>query len=66
MPTLNDAPIAVIGLGHNSLHLAVKSGTKRKVAGFDIITDRIAVLEAGKDNTLEVDVARMAEAELCR
>ena len=63
MPTLNDAPIAVIGLGYVGLPLAVEFGKKRKVVGFDINTARIAELRAGKDNTLEVDAAEMAAAE---
>jgi UDP-N-acetyl-D-galactosamine dehydrogenase len=63
MPTLNDAPIAVIGLGYVGLPLAVEFGKKRKVVGFDINIARIAELRAGKDNTLEVDATEMAEAE---
>lgn len=63
MPTLNDAPIAVIGLGYVGLPLAVEFGKKRKVVGFDINTARIAELRDGKDNTLEVDAAEMAAAE---
>jgi UDP-N-acetyl-D-galactosamine dehydrogenase len=63
MPTLNDAPIAVIGLGYVGLPLAVEFGKKRKVVGFDINTARIAELRTGKDNTLEVDAAEMAAAE---
>ncbi|SDX67474.1 UDP-N-acetyl-D-galactosamine dehydrogenase [Sulfitobacter pontiacus] len=62
MPTLNDDPIAVIGLGYVGLPLAVEFGKKRKVVGFDINAARIAELRAGKDNTLEVDAAEMAEA----
>lgn len=62
MPTLNDAPIAVVGLGYVGLPLAVEFGKKRKVVGFDINTARIAELRAGKDNTLEVDAAEMAAA----
>ncbi len=62
MPTLNDAPIAVIGLGYVGLPLAVEFGKKRKVVGFDINTVRIAELRSGKDNTLEVDAAEMAAA----
>ncbi|MFV8556618.1 Vi polysaccharide biosynthesis UDP-N-acetylglucosamine C-6 dehydrogenase TviB [Sulfitobacter sp. SBS6] len=63
MPTLNDAPIAVIGLGYVGLPLAVEFGKNRKVVGFDINTARIAELRAGKDSTLEVDAAEMADAE---
>jgi len=62
MPTLNDAPIAVIGLGYVGLPLAVEFGKKRKVVGFDINTARIAELRDGKDNTLEVNAEEMAEA----
>ncbi len=62
MPTLNDSPIAVIGLGYVGLPLAVEFGKKRKVVGFDINTARIAELRARKDNTLEVDAAEMAAA----
>jgi len=62
MPTLNDPPIAVIGLGYVGLPLAVEFGKKRKVVGFDINTVRIAELRASKDTTLEVDAAEMAEA----
>lgn len=62
MPTLNDAPIAVIGLGYVGLPLAVEFGKKRKVVGFDINISRIAELLDGKDNTLEVDAAEMAAA----
>jgi UDP-N-acetyl-D-glucosamine/UDP-N-acetyl-D-galactosamine dehydrogenase len=59
---LNDAPIAVIGLGYVGLPLAVEFGKQRKVVGFDINTARIAELRAGKDNTLEVNTEEMAEA----
>ena len=62
MPTFNDAPIAVIGLGYVGLPLAVEFGKKRKVVGFDINTARITELRAGKYNTLEVDAAEMAAA----
>ncbi|GLO80072.1 Vi polysaccharide biosynthesis UDP-N-acetylglucosamine C-6 dehydrogenase TviB [Sulfitobacter pontiacus] len=62
MPTLNDVPIAVIGLGYVGLPLAVEFGKKRKVVGFDINISRIAELLDGKDNTLEVNAAEMAAA----
>ena len=63
MPPLNDAPIAVIGLGYVGLPLAVEFGKQRKVVGFDINAARIADLRAGKDNTLEVNADELAEAK---
>lgn len=63
MPSLNDAPIAVIGLGYVGLPLAVEFGKQRKVVGFDINAARIADLRAGKDNTLEVNADELAEAK---
>ena len=52
---LNNAVIAVIGLGYVGLPLAVEFGKRRAVIGFDIKASRIAELQAGKDSTLEVD-----------
>lgn len=52
---LNNAVIAVIGLGYVGLPLAVEFGKRRAVIGFDIKASRIAELQAGKDSTLEID-----------
>jgi UDP-N-acetyl-D-galactosamine dehydrogenase len=51
---LENATIAVIGLGYVGLPLAVAFGGKRPVLGFDIRAGRIAELEAGRDSTREV------------
>ena len=47
--------IAVIGLGYVGLPLARLFATKYPVVGFDINQKRIEELNAGIDNTLEVD-----------
>jgi UDP-N-acetyl-D-glucosamine/UDP-N-acetyl-D-galactosamine dehydrogenase len=51
---LTDEKIAVIGLGYVGLPLAVEFGKQRAVLGFDISSERIQELQAGKDSTLEV------------
>jgi UDP-N-acetyl-D-galactosamine dehydrogenase len=63
MPTLKDAPIAIIGLGYVGLPLAVEFAKQRKVVGFDINTARIGELRTGQDKTLEVDAEELAEAK---
>jgi UDP-N-acetyl-D-galactosamine dehydrogenase len=54
--------VAVVGLGYVGLPLAVEFGKKRTVIGFDINPARIAELQAGRDHTLEVTPAELAEA----
>ncbi|MDA8450829.1 nucleotide sugar dehydrogenase [Acidovorax sp. NCPPB 3859] len=54
MMNLENATIAVIGLGYVGLPLAVEFGKRRPVLGFDINAARIAELQGGKDGTLEV------------
>jgi UDP-N-acetyl-D-glucosamine/UDP-N-acetyl-D-galactosamine dehydrogenase len=51
---LDHSTIAIIGLGYVGLPLAVEFGKKRVVIGFDSNIKRIAELESGQDNTLEV------------
>ncbi len=51
--------IGIIGLGYVGLPLARLFATKYSVVGFDINTERIAELNAGKDTTLEVDDATL-------
>lgn len=60
--TLENARIAVIGLGYVGLPLAVEFGKSRPVLGFDINAARVAALEAGHDATLEVEDRELREA----
>jgi len=59
---LNQAKIAVIGLGYVGLPLAVEFGKRRPVIGFDINPARIAELKSGQDGTLEVSPEELVEA----
>ncbi|GGZ37814.1 UDP-glucose/GDP-mannose dehydrogenase [Echinicola pacifica] len=52
---LEQAKIAVVGLGYVGLPLAVEFAKKYPVIGFDISTVRIQQLGQGIDNTLEVE-----------
>ena len=51
---IEDAKIAVIGLGYVGLPLAVEFSKLYTLLGYDINRDRVAELQAGKDSTLEV------------
>jgi UDP-N-acetyl-D-galactosamine dehydrogenase len=58
--------IAIIGLGYVGLPLARLFATKYAVVGFDINTQRIEELQAGKDATLEVleaDLEKVLKSE---
>jgi UDP-N-acetyl-D-galactosamine dehydrogenase len=57
-----DHNIAIIGLGYVGLPLAVEFGKQYPTVGFDINEARLAQLQQGHDNTLEVDDAELAEA----
>ena len=46
--------IAIIGLGYVGLPLARLFATKYPIVGFDINTERVSELKAGKDVTLEI------------
>jgi UDP-N-acetyl-D-galactosamine dehydrogenase len=59
---LQDAKIAVVGLGYVGLPLAVEFGKKRQVLGFDTKRKRIEELRAGEDATLEVSADDLASA----
>lgn len=59
---LDQATIAIIGLGYVGLPLAVEFGRQRPVIGFDIHQGRIAELQAGRDHTLECTPEQLAQA----
>jgi UDP-N-acetyl-D-galactosamine dehydrogenase len=56
--------LAIIGLGYVGLPLAVEFGKHRSTIGFDINSDRIAELKAGRDHTREVESRELEEATL--
>ena len=62
MTNIEDATIAVIGLGYVGLPLAIEFGKTRRVMGFDINAYRIAELRESKDRTREVEAPEFAEA----
>ena len=57
MLNVDQARIAVIGLGYVGLPLAVEFGKHFPTVGFDINKARIAELQAGKDSSLELNSA---------
>jgi UDP-N-acetyl-D-galactosamine dehydrogenase len=58
---IKDLKIAIIGLGYVGLPLAVEFGKKYQTLGFDISQSRVNELKNGKDSTLEVSAAELAE-----
>ncbi|WP_313071847.1 Vi polysaccharide biosynthesis UDP-N-acetylglucosamine C-6 dehydrogenase TviB [Melaminivora sp.] len=64
--TLDQAHIAIIGLGYVGLPLAVEFGQHRPVLGFDINPRRIAELQAGQDHTLECTPEQLQAARHLR
>lgn len=62
MQQVDDARIAVVGLGYVGLPLAVEFAKQLPLVGFDINEARVAELRAGHDRTLEVSDAEFAEA----
>jgi UDP-N-acetyl-D-galactosamine dehydrogenase len=59
---VDQAKIGIIGLGYVGLPLAVEFGKLFATVGFDINKARIAELQAGKDSSLEVEPAELAQA----
>ena len=61
-PSVNDARLAIIGLGYVGLPLAVEFAKYRNVVGFDINDGRISQLNSGIDATLETSAEELAAA----
>ena len=61
---LEDARIAVVGLGYVGLPLAVELSKKYPVIGYDINPRRVGELCLGHDHTLEVEDADLAASEM--
>jgi len=59
---IENAKIAVIGLGYVGLQLAVEFGKYREVLGFDINAKRVDELKSGHDFTLETTPEELSEA----
>lgn len=53
---VENAKIAIIGLGYVGLPLAIEFGKKYDVLGFDINTERVTELTSGKDRTQEANL----------
>ena len=62
LDAIQNAHIAVIGLGYVGLPLAVEFGKKYPTIGFDINQKRIQKLQAGQDSTLEVSNEELLQA----
>lgn len=65
MADLQNARIAVLGLGYVGLPLAVAFGAHWPTVGFDISKTRIAELRDNVDRTLEVDPEELIAARGC-
>ena len=63
MIQLDNAKLAVIGLGYVGLPLAVEFGKHRPTLGFDINAKRVVELQSGQDHTLEVEPEELQKAK---
>lgn len=61
--SLENAKIAIIGLGYVGLPLAVEFGKYRAVLGYDVNQKRIAELREGQDITKECTLAELRDAK---
>ncbi|NII73400.1 UDP-N-acetyl-D-galactosamine dehydrogenase [Dyella sp. SG562] len=66
MRNLEEARIAIVGLGYVGLPLAVEFGKTYDTVGFDIRAARVEELRAGKDSTLEVDADELRSSARLR
>jgi UDP-N-acetyl-D-galactosamine dehydrogenase len=62
LPVLDNARVAVIGLGYVGLPLAVAFSRKYPTVGFDVNPSRVAELREHRDHTLEVSAEELAGA----
>lgn len=60
---IENARLAIVGLGYVGLPLAVAFGRKMPVVGFDINAARVDELGMGVDRTLEVDAELLSSAK---
>ncbi len=60
---IDDAKVAIVGLGYVGLPLAVEFGRYIDTIGFDIDERRISELKAGSDFTLETDAHELLDAK---
>jgi UDP-N-acetyl-D-galactosamine dehydrogenase len=63
MFNVDQVKIGIIGLGYVGLPLAVEFAKHFPTVGFDINKARIAELKSGKDSSLEVEPAELAQAK---
>jgi UDP-N-acetyl-D-galactosamine dehydrogenase len=66
IPTLPSTEIAVVGLGYVGLPLAVEFGKQFDTTGFDISSERVDELRAGRDHTQETLPEELAAASRLR
>lgn len=59
---IENAKIAIVGLGYVGLPLAVEFGKTRQIVGLDISKKRISELASGHDSTLEVSDNDLVQA----
>ncbi|KAA2239197.1 nucleotide sugar dehydrogenase [Chitinophaga agrisoli] len=59
--SVENANIAIIGLGYVGLPLAIEFAKKYNVLGFDINKERVEELSAGKDRTREADIETLKQ-----